>query len=156
MKTYVEGDKFVDKLWVVFESTACRDAILEQSRKFIQCEGTIIRAKLDLVIEDRVQRNILFGIKFLLMSWGYPRNCIWVDIPLKQVSCGPDLIASVAIKDKILEVTFGTEWGSWELFTGGDVLKDLIELEKTSFQNQSKTKEKRKIRVRTVRKVRRG
>ena len=151
MNTYVE-DKFTDKLWAVFESTACRDAILERVRKLTEwsCEGSVIRAKPDQVIEERVQQNILFGIVFLLTSWGYPRNCIWVDILSKQVSCGKEVVATVEIKENMLEVTFGTGWDTWDTFVGDVGLKDLIKLEKSKLQKSVEKKGKWKSKCKDV------
>ena len=145
IKTYAK-DKFTDKVWVVFESMASRDSILERIRKLStwSCEGSVIRAKPDQVVEDRVQQNVLFGIKHLLSLWGYPRNCIWVDIQLKQVSCGHEVVAKVEIKDQILEVTFGTGWDTWDVFTNDAALKDLIVLEKSKLSKAVEFKGKGK------------
>lgn len=125
---------------------ASRDAILERTRKVTawSCEGIAIRTKLDQVIEERVQTNLLFGIKFLLHSWGYPRNCIWVDIPLKQVSCGQEVVASVEIKENTLEITFGPGWGTWDVFLEDVALKALIALEKSKLTKSVQAKGKGK------------
>ena len=148
VKTCVK-EEFTDKIWVVFESMASRDAILERTRKVTawSCEGKVIRRKPDQVIEERVQTNLLFGIKFSLHSWGYPFNCIWVDIPSKQVSCGQEVVASVEIKENTLEVTFGPGWSTWDVFLEAVALKDLIALEKSKFTKSVYAKGKGKHKV---------
>ena len=67
-----------------------------------------------------------------------------MDVPLKQVSCGQEVVASVGIKENTLEVTFGTGWDTWEVFTGNVALKDLILLEKSKLSKSVETKGKGK------------
>ena len=57
-----------------------------------------------------------------------------MDIPSKQVSCGKEVVATVDIKENVLEVTFGTGWDTWDIFVGDAGLNDLIKLEKSKLQ----------------------
>ena len=73
-----------------------------------------------------------------------------MDIPSKQVSCGKEVVATVEIKENMLEVTFGTGWDSWDTFVGDAGLKDLIKLEKSKLQNSVEKKGKGKSKGKNV------
>ena len=137
-------------LWVTFPSQTNRDMILESLKKIKdnwKCEGSLIWSKPDETIEERVQtQSILFGMKFLLHSWGYSRNCLWVDVPSKTVYCGSEIVAKTTIENDELVIKYGDGWDTWELFVGDTELKNMIEkaCAKLSKAKQSKGKGKEK------------
>ena len=145
VKQYFKGT-WAHKMWVVFESTASRNAIFESIRKqsMWSCEGNPIWVKQDLPIGERIETSLLFGMKFLLNSWKYPRNSIWVDTSNKTISCGGELVATVEVKGKELVVDFGLEWGAWTDFTGDAKLQDLIKTSRDKLSNSVGTKGKGK------------
>ena len=100
-------EKFSTMMWVVFESNVCRNATLEKIRKLSMwsCEGSEIWAKQDEVLEERVARTLLFGMQFLLTSWGYPRNLVWVDMVSKKILCGAELVCKISITDGSSQVS---------------------------------------------------
>ncbi len=69
----------------------------------------------------------MFGIKYLLNSWGYPKNCIRVNTDAKIISCGGDIVATVSVFNNDLQIDYSSQWGSWKLFVEDAVLKDSIE-----------------------------
>ena len=99
-------------IWVVFETEACKHATVKKLNKnkkasMWSCEGSEIWVKQDAPLEERVTSTLLFGMKFLLSSWGCPRNSIWVDVVSNQISCGPEVVAKVSIVDGILHLVYG-------------------------------------------------
>ena len=58
--------------------------------------------------------------------FGCPRNSIWVDVVSNQISCGPEVVAKVAITNGILHVAYGEGWDSWDVFINDADLKNLI------------------------------
>ena len=71
--------------------------------------------------------NGAIKIKYLLHSWGYPRDCLWVDFPSKTVFCGPDIVAKTNIENDELVIQYGDGWDSWDLFVKDVELKNMIE-----------------------------
>ena len=135
--------------WMTFTSPTTRDMILESIKKIKdnwKCEGSVIWSKPDEPIEERVQASILFGIKFLLHSRGYPRDSLWVDVPSKTVFCRPEVVAKTSIENDEVDIKYGDGWDSWELFVGDTELKNMIEkaCTKLSKAKQSKGKGKDK------------
>ena len=138
-------------MWVVFESNACRDAALEKIQKarklsMWSCEGAKIWAKEDALLEERVTRTLLFGMKILLASWGYPRNSVWVDMESSQIKCGAELVCKISIKDGILQVSYGEGWDTWELFQNDADLKILIETSQAKLSKAAASKGKGKAK----------
>ena len=88
--------------------------------------GNTIWAKPDQPIQERIENSVLFGIKYLLNSWNYPRNCIWVDADAKTISCGQELVATVRVANGELKVDYSDDWGSWDIFVSDKALSDMI------------------------------
>ena len=136
-------------MWVVFESCACRDAALEKIQKarklsMWSCEGVKIWVKEDALIDERVTRSLLFGTKFLLASWGYQRNSIWVDMESSEIKCGAGLVFKMSITDGILQISYGEGWDTWELFQNDADFKNLIETAKAKLSKAAEQKGKGK------------
>ena len=142
-----KGKKFVGMLWVTFSSPINRDIILESINKIkddFKCEDSVIWSKPDEPTEERVERSILFGIKYLLHSWGYPRDCLWVDFPSKTVLCGPDIVGRTTIENDELVIQYGDGWGAWDLFVEDVELKSMIEKQTAKLSKAKKSKGKGK------------
>ena len=95
------------------------------------CEGVKIWAKEDALLDERVTRSLLFGTKFLLASWGYPRSSVWVDMESNEIKCGAELVFKMSITDGILQISYGERWDTWELFQNDADMKILIDTAKT-------------------------
>ena len=142
-------EKFSTIMWVVFESSACRDAVLEKIQKawklsMWSCEGVKVWVKEDALIDERVTRSLLFGTKFLLASWGYQRDFIWVDMESSEIKCGAGLVFKMSITDGILQISYGEGWDTWELFQNDADLKKLIETAKAKLSKATAQKGKGK------------
>ena len=83
-------------------------------------------------------------MKFLLHSWGYPRNGLWVDIPSKTIYCGPEIVAKTKIENDELVITYGDGWDTWELFLGNIELKSMIDVQRAKLSKAKKSKGKGK------------
>ena len=146
--------KFDGMLWVTFSSTSIRNMVLESIRKKgkdnWKCEGATIWSRPDESTEERVLGNTLFGIKFLLHSWGYPRNGLWVDLPSKTIFCGSERVAVTSIENDELVVKYGVGWDSWELFQKDTEMKNMIAVQRAKLskakQAKGKGKEKGKFK----------
>ena len=42
------------------------------------------------------------------------------------ISCGDELVATVSVKDRKLNITYGDSWGAWAKFTDDVALKDIV------------------------------
>ena len=142
---YEKGD-FNGIVFVKFACEADRNTAIPMLKKLkLQEDGAKIWAKADQQIEGRVETSVLFGIKYLLSSWGYPRNCCWVDMDAKTVECGDQIFATVSINDRQLNVSYGNEWAAWGTFINEAALKDIItKAEEKLSQSSSKGKSKGK------------
>ena len=90
-------------------------------------EQSEIWTKPDLPIAERVEKSLLFGIKYLLNLWGYPRKNLWVDVPSKTISCGPEKVATICVSGTKIDISYSTGWDSWDIFTNNIELKEMIE-----------------------------
>ena len=109
-----------------------------------KCESSTIWCKPDQDISERVENGVLFGIKYFLKSWGYPHNCIWVDVASKTISCGQEKVATVSVTGTELSVVFGEGWDSWEGFQTDATLLDILEKARAKLSKSTDTKGKGK------------
>ena len=101
-------------------------------------------AKEDALLDERVTRSLLFGTKFLLTSWGYPRNSVWVDMESSEIKFGAKLVFKMPITDGILQISYGERWDTWDLFQNDADMKILIDTAKTKLSKAAAQKGKGK------------
>ena len=58
----------------------------------------------------RIRKSFVFGVKYLMVGWGFEKSSIWADPDDATVRVGDDLVAVASVHGKELTVTYGAEW----------------------------------------------
>ena len=58
-----------------------------------------IWCKPDIRLNERVPQGVLFGIKRMMVSWGYDKTSLWVDVPTGKLHLGSDTILTILLAD---------------------------------------------------------
>ena len=107
---YVKGE-FSGILFAKFQNTADRDAAVSQMRGAkLWNNNSEIWAKPDMPLPDRVVNTVTFGLKRLLVSWGWDKFALWVDTDQNTLKLWDELIVKANIDDSALKLSFGPEW----------------------------------------------
>ena len=110
VETYTKGE-FKGLVFAKFSSKAERDAavMLFRSNKLI-LGGNAIWAKEDLPLEERIPQSFLFGLKKLMIGWGYEKMAVWVDLSKNQLLVGTDIVIALTVEEKELKTDIAKDW----------------------------------------------
>ena len=62
--------------------------------------GASVRAKADLPAERRAPHNFLFGLKHLLVDWGFNRSNLWIDTDTGTLKTDTELIVTAVVSNQ--------------------------------------------------------
>ena len=99
---YYKGSEFNGLLFAKFSSMAERDTAVEVFRNGkYTCGDFKVWAKIDKPIEGRVPETFLFALKKILISWGFDRKDVRVEIDTadKHIIVEGKKIISANVKD---------------------------------------------------------
>ena len=149
---YCKGE-FVGILFAKFASVADRERTINTFRRSqFSFQSSKTWANVDRPVAERAVRNVLFGIKWMLVEWGYTKESLWVDEGAQTVVCGPELVATVKVSPEgDLNVTYGTGWDTWDDFQQKPELLTLVSTASKKFakaagKGKDKNKEKGKAK----------
>ena len=80
-------------------------------------------------MDKRVERSFLFGLKYVLVKWGFTKSVVWVDLEGGTLPLGSELAVQVKVEDFKLFIDYGDGWEEY--------LKD-SEVEELFKQTESK------------------
>ena len=72
--------------------------------------GNAIWAKEDLPLEERIPQSLLFGLKKLMIGWGYEKMAVWVDLSKNQLLVGTDIVIALTVEEKELKTDIAKDW----------------------------------------------
>ena len=109
-ETYTKGE-FKGLVFAKFSSKTERDAAVKlfRSNKLI-LGGNAIWAKEDLPLEERIPQSFLFGLKKLMIGWGYEKMAVWVDLSKNQLLVGTDIVIALTVEGKELKTDIAKDW----------------------------------------------
>ena len=143
---FSKGD-FKGILFAKFESKESRNRSVESFRKAsLTRNGSRCWASEDTPVEERACKKFLFGIKSLLIEWGFGKFEIWIDLKNFQIYFNDEFIASIKVNSqKELELQYGDEWESY-LKEGKleDIISQSKEMISRSISSEGKSKGKGK------------
>ena len=106
---YHKGDTFKGIFFCRFDSVSERDKVVDNIRRlFLKIESNKIWSNADLPSDVRIPEHFLFGLKKILVSWGYEN--VWVKKETKSILLGKELILSVSLENMKMQLAFGTFW----------------------------------------------
>ena len=107
---YAKGE-FKNMLWVKFDSRTLRDsAVVKLSKADLKHVDHKIWISEDKPLDIRAKNSILFGIRKLLMTWGFHKNALWIDEVAGTIHFNVDLICTAQIVNGKLNISYGPEW----------------------------------------------
>ena len=112
--TYMKGDTFNGMLFVKFADKVSRDtAVMKFRAAYLQRDGKHVWAKADLPIDKRVPEQYLFGLKRVLVNWGFNKGIVRVDTSSASLAvAGEQLVVSTVVAGKLHNAWFGA-WAGW-------------------------------------------
>ena len=127
-KVYCKGE-FVGMVFATFASEAVRDEVVNKWKKTQpKHNSSTAWAKQDLAPQQRAERSFLFGLKWQLIQWKFPKAAVWVDLDSKTLFCGGETVVSVnGFIENSLDLEFGTDWNDWPDFRESAELKGLVD-----------------------------
>ena len=110
IRVYSKGD-FKGMLWLVFDSSAVRDGVVETTWKAkLAMHASQIWIAPDLPIEMRAEKKILFGLIRLLLSWGWHGFETRVDTLNRSLTIDGHVVVRVHAYDQQFNVRFTNQW----------------------------------------------
>ena len=99
----------------------------------------------DLPIQQRVQKNVLFGPKRLLTSWGFNKGCLNVDVDSYGFSVEGTQVLKVNVFDYELHLDWLDEqWAPWKELIDDQEFQNLVEAAATKLKEAQKSVDKGK------------
>ncbi len=121
VKTYVKGDftSFNGVAFGKYPSTVERDVAVEALRKAsLEYSGQKVWAKPEQPLETRAMQSVLFGIKKMLVEWGFDPKGLWADTLTMCLTSGSDLVVNMTCDNGVPKITYGMDWESY-IMPGG-------------------------------------
>lgn len=137
--TYIKGD-FKGVLFAKFMSKGAHDVAVDLLRK-AGCKegGNDIWGKPDLPLADRCKSSFAFGLKYLLVQWGFEKKSLWASPEDGGLWVGDDLVASATMTGKIMDVKYGEGWEDYLNDSSYPEFKEMVKRLATKLE-QSPTK----------------
>ena len=143
-------EDFKGILFAKFDSKDSRNRSVESFRKAsLSRSGSKCWASEDAPIEERASKSFLFGIKNLLIQWGFGKFELWVDTKRFEIYLNDEFIASAATNPSAnLEFKFGE---GWEEYLKEGNLDEIVSkannmISRSRSHNPGKGKEKSKLK----------
>ena len=73
-------------------------------------QGEKVYAKLDLPLEVRVGRSVLYCSKEVLIEGGWDKAALWTDTEKCHLWCGDEVVLTTCVKEGKIETTFADGW----------------------------------------------
>ena len=81
-------------------------------------------AKPDLPVEVRAPESYLFGLKKVLVGWGFAKACVRVDTAERNLKVGGELVVSTSVVGGRLRHAWHGSWATWaELHQSDEVVQ---------------------------------
>ena len=125
VETYIKGNDFNGLLFVKFADKRSRDIAVAKFRgAYLQRSGKAVWAKADLPIQQRVPESYLFGLKRVLVEWGFNRGVVRVDTTAGSLTvAGEQVVASMVVGGRLQNSWCGA-WADWaELHQATEVVE---------------------------------
>ena len=126
--------------YVAFASKQDRDKCIELLQKKLKVDG--IRIKEDLPPMIRAPKNILLGLRWILMEWQFKN--VKVDNNYTTLRAGSTTVLSIAVKDNKMEYTWDNEWKTWDVFQQSNDVQKIFSDAELVLTNSSKGQSKGK------------
>ena len=96
-----------------FDSIAERDKVVDSFRRLqMKIQNEKVWSNEDLPVDVRIPEHFLFGLKKLLVTWGYTHENLWVDKKKRSILLRDEVILSIALENLKMKLIFGAFWGS--------------------------------------------
>ena len=121
VKTYIKGEfsSFNGVAFAKYPSIVERDATIDAVRKAgLKYAGQEVWAKQDQPLETRALQTILFGVKSMLIEWGFEKKGLWVDLSNMCLARGGEKVLSTSVKDISPVINYGVGWEEYIMPAG--------------------------------------
>ena len=100
VRSYSKGE-FKGLLWFKFDSCAARDKVVDViSKEQLSMQGSRIWIAPDSPLPVRVEKKFLFGLKKLLLSWGWQGFETRVDVSSRTLTIDGHVVVVVDAHDQ--------------------------------------------------------
>jgi hypothetical protein len=87
---------------------------VENKAKRLAGDGWKLWAKPDQPLDVRTSASVLYGLRKMLVSWGYSKACVKVDADTSTLKVAGQPIVKVVVNDFALTLEWEDgEWESW-------------------------------------------
>ena len=124
---YTKGpvDDFKGLLFTKFSLMQARDHVIDVMRQEYLTETSWVKP--DKPIQERAVSDFLLGLKRVLVSWGFNKQQISVDIDSMNVHNDDKMVVRVVEKNSQLELEWSPAWQQWQEFMVDKEVKGLTD-----------------------------
>ena len=141
IQNYIKGEfsSFNGVAFGKYSSAVERDAAVEAVRKAsLEYGGQKVWAKPEQPLETRALQSVLFGVKKMLVDWGFDKKSLWADTSDMSLSCGNDLVIKMTVDNKTPTIEYGVEWETYLMPDGTNkTVTGLLDAAKEKLQRSS-------------------
>ncbi|CAK0828338.1 unnamed protein product, partial [Prorocentrum cordatum] len=141
VQTYIKGEfnSFNGVAFGKYSSAVERDAAVEAVRKAsLEYGGQKVRTKPGQPLETRALQSVLFGVKKMLIDWGFDKKSLWADASTMSLSRGGDLVIKMTGDNKTPTIEYGVEWETYLMPDGANkTVTDLLDAAKEKLHRSS-------------------
>ena len=110
---YIKGD-FKGIIFAKFHSKEDRDTAVALIRSMIRThEDPEVWAKPDMLLAPRTLRSTVFGIKYAMVEWGWPKESLWADKDAGTVKLAGETVLTVSVEGNELKTEYATGWAEY-------------------------------------------
>lgn len=126
-EVFAKGD-FHSILFLKFKNTTDRDTAISLIQSLaLKREDKLVWSKIDQPLPVRVQHSFLYGLRKLLLAWGFDRRAIQIDEVSMILKVGECQVVSTKIIDGKFEHQWHMSWAQWKEFQSHDDVKKLLQ-----------------------------
>ena len=137
---YIKGEfsHFNGVAFGKYTSKMERDAVVSKLQAAgLEYGGQKMWSKIELPLEPRVIRSLLFGAKNMFVEWGWDKKALWVDEDEQTLTCGKDeIVFTVKVEQRAVKIDFGPGWAEY-IEPQNDVWAKLIQTANSKISKQS-------------------